>query len=263
MAQKQIRGNTQIMDLTIDNAKLIDATLALSKLAEGDKVILSDWTRKMAAALDMDSNKVINVATPTAAGDAANKGYVDSAISGLSAWVELAWDFDASAWTFPSGSLQGNMFIVTVAGTIDNVLYSVWDNIIAKVDSASTTDSTDWIHIDNSEASDILRDADVSTNTDLTVDWTKLTDRTTIKAAIDAAVGWLWNEVWWEILTVTNNSPTVSALANSPTAWTVRVFLNGLRMRAGTGNDFTISGDQITFEYNLHNNDTVDVDYTY
>ena len=44
-----------------------------------------------------------------------------------------------------------------------------------------------WIKTDNTEKADILRDGDVSTNTDLAVDGTKLTDRATIKSVMAAA----------------------------------------------------------------------------
>lgn len=36
-------------------------------------------------------------------------------------------------------------------------------------------------------------------------------------------------------------------LANTPTAGTVQVYKNGLRMNVGAGNDYTISGGTITF----------------
>lgn len=36
-------------------------------------------------------------------------------------------------------------------------------------------------------------------------------------------------------------------LANTPVSGTVRVFVNGVRMNSGTGNDYTISGTTITF----------------
>lgn len=37
-------------------------------------------------------------------------------------------------------------------------------------------------------------------------------------------------------------------LANTPTAGTVALYVNGLRMKSGSGNDYTISGSTITFE---------------
>lgn len=38
------------------------------------------------------------------------------------------------------------------------------------------------------------------------------------------------------------------SLANTPEAGTVRIYLNGVRMNAGAGNDYTIAGGTITFE---------------
>lgn len=74
------------------------------------------------------------------------------------------------------------------------------------------------------------------------------------------------NKVIGEILTVTNGSAVVSDLANAPTL-ILGVYLNGIRQRAGSGNDYTISGSTITFEDTLknvgNNIDTVDVDYEY
>jgi len=44
-----------------------------------------------------------------------------------------------------------------------------------------------------------------------------------------------------------DGSNTNFTLANTPTAGTERVFVNGVRMRSGAGNDYTISGGTITF----------------
>lgn len=68
-----------------------------------------------------------------------------------------------------------------------------------------------------------------------------------------------------EELTVTEGSPTPSNLASAPVAGTVRVYLNGIRQLEGGGNDYTISGQTITFTFNLRNVggnvDVVQVDY--
>lgn len=44
-----------------------------------------------------------------------------------------------------------------------------------------------------------------------------------------------------------NGANAAYTLANTPTAGTVQVYKNGLRMNAGAGNDYTISGVTITF----------------
>lgn len=80
------------------------------------------------------------------------------------------------------------------------------------------------------------------------------------------SAGLLPTEVFDEEPSVTNGSPTVT-LAQTPDAGTLRLYLNGVRMREGSGNDYTVSGNTVTFEYNLKNNpgnpDHVQADYQY
>lgn len=66
-------------------------------------------------------------------------------------------------------------------------------------------------------------------------------------------------EVFGEAPTVTDGSADVT-LANTPTANTERVYLNGLRM-LGQGNDYSIAGTTITFASNLATGDIIIVDY--
>ena len=44
-----------------------------------------------------------------------------------------------------------------------------------------------------------------------------------------------------------NGSNTSFTLANTPTAGTVSVYLNGIYQEAGAGNDYTISTNTITY----------------
>ncbi len=58
------------------------------------------------------------------------------------------------------------------------------------------------------------------------------------------------NHVFEEIPTGTiNGSNTAFTLANAPIAGSVILFLNGIRLRSGAGNDYTISGAAITMLY--------------
>lgn len=117
------------------------------------------------------------------------KAYVDGVLSSISLG-DLGGDLDASQGAFPANSIKGYYYPITVAGTIDGMQLSIGDLVIARKDDASTSLAADWIKIDNTEASDILRTGNISTNTDLTVDPTKVPDRSTVKSAIDAAVEW-------------------------------------------------------------------------
>lgn len=84
------------------------------------------------------------------------------------------------------------------------------------------------------------------------------TDGQVLEADSTAATGLKWvtggaglstsNFVFAETPSGTvDGSNTNFTLANSPSAGSVRVFVNGVRMNAGAGNDYTISGTTITF----------------
>jgi len=126
MPTTQIRGNTQIIAATITNAEISgSAAIALSKLAEA--VIQADGGQAFTADQSVGNFKLTNLGTPTAAGDAANKSYVDSVSAGLD----------------PKGSVR---VATTVAGTlstsfengdvIDGVTLVTGDRILIK-DQAS------------------------------------------------------------------------------------------------------------------------------
>ncbi len=56
----------------------------------------------VAGVIDLNSNKIVNVATPTAANDAANKAYVDSVVGGGGA-PEYRVYTSSTTWTKPAG----------------------------------------------------------------------------------------------------------------------------------------------------------------
>lgn len=57
-------------------------------------------SRKQLTPLDMNSNKVTSLATPTASTDASTKGYVDTGLAGMGYWTIKA----DGASTFPARS---------------------------------------------------------------------------------------------------------------------------------------------------------------
>lgn len=84
MAQSQIRGSTQILDGTIPAAKLAAGlNLPTSQLADAARFIFKDGTVAFTANQSMGGFNLTNLASPSAATDAATKGYVDALKAGI------------------------------------------------------------------------------------------------------------------------------------------------------------------------------------
>jgi hypothetical protein len=104
--------------------------------------------------------------TPSAAPDAdyevSNKKYVDDQVDAhvVGAFIYKGV-FDASAGNFTAivNPKQGWLYKVSVAGTIDTVLYSIGDNMYINKDVTGSPVTADIDKIDNTEASDILRNS--------------------------------------------------------------------------------------------------------
>jgi len=164
-------------------------------------------------------------------------------------------------------NFTGDTYLVSVGGTYLGETFNVGDMLIVNSDSAiGAIASGDLDKIDNTEAADILRIGDVVDNLTSTGETEKplsanqgyvLDQRVQSLEAVD------YTFVPLASYAVTHNSPTVGDLANTPVSGRESVYLNGVRMLKGSGNDYTIAGGTITFEYNLKLNDVVAVEYFY
>lgn len=132
----------------------------------------------------------LKIADGVSAEDAVTKSQLDSAISGVAAALEYKGTFDASAgnWTALDNASQGDLYKVSVAGTIGTVELAVGDIIIVNKDVTGTPVDADIDKIDNTEAADILRTGDISTDGDFTNDPSKIAYRSTIKTFVDNAI---------------------------------------------------------------------------
>lgn len=162
MTQTLIRGSTQIMAGTITADRFASSlALATSQLADGAKFVKSDGTVVMAAALNMGSFGINNLATPVNAADAATKAYVDALANGL---------------TFhKSCRVVANTNQATLSGllTIDGVTVAAGDRVLLTAQTtasqngpwvaaaSSWTRPTDWSSASTlSEGAYFLIDAD-------------------------------------------------------------------------------------------------------
>lgn len=104
---------------------------------------------------DLDFNstsKVTNLASPSATGDAATKGYVDSLVEGL------AWKDSVRV------STQGNISLSSPGSTIDGITMATSDRVLVRV---QTTGSQNGIYIWNGASTAMTRAIDASTFAEL------------------------------------------------------------------------------------------------
>jgi hypothetical protein len=132
MANTKIRGNTQIIDATIEDAQIaaaaaiaygklnlsgsvLDADLAGSiataKLVDGANFVLKDGSVILTGNLNFGTNKATNLADGTVATDGATKGQLDTAISGVLLVSNMVYN------EVPSGLIDSSNTIYTLANT--------------------------------------------------------------------------------------------------------------------------------------------------
>ena len=152
--------------------------------------------RKFFTDLDLQSvSKVINVPTPTAAGDAVPKSYVDSAVEGL------AWKDSARVAT------QSNINLSSPGATIDGVTMASQDRVLVRNQS---TQSQNGIYVWNGSAVAMTRSLDASTFAELEQ------AIITVEEGTDAGTTWRQTEINGVI--DTNNVIFSSFAAAAPAA---------------------------------------------
>jgi hypothetical protein len=105
--------------------------------------------RKFFTDIDMQSvSKVVNVPSPTAAGDAVPKSYVDSAIEGL------AWKDSCRVAT------QANLSIASPGATIDGITMASQDRVLVR---AQTAGAENGVYVWNGASTAMTRSLDCST----------------------------------------------------------------------------------------------------
>lgn len=272
MPETTIAGR-QIRDGAITNSKVAaGAAIDTSKLADGANFVKKDGTVAMTGNLDFGNQKGVNLGTPTANGDATNKSYVDGLIAAL-----------------PSAYKYRNVHVATTAdvnlsnpgtATFDGHTLTSGDRVLVWQQS---TQSQNGIYIFNGSGSAMTRATDSDAWDELTgtlvyVDQgTTYGDKrfyctsntggtlgTTAVTYVQDTAGTLspTNFVIEETPSGTiNGSNTTFTLANTPTAGTVKLYLNGVRQKSGAGNDYTITTNTITMTTAPVSGDVLLVDY--
>lgn len=231
--------------------------------------------------LDVNYKKLINVAEPTTGSDGATKQYVDNVASGV-----------GSALHSPVADLTTAKAVGAV-GRSDKMLMNIETMGLFRFDAESTDTSNDitiirptdissdasagrWIkmssslndhnnlsniqggaagdyyHLTSAEKTEATRSASATQRGLLSS-----TDFSAFNSKLGAS-----NFVNREVPSGNKNgSNTVYTLANTPISGSESVYLNGMLMNAGVGNDYTISSNTITFASAPVSTDVILVSY--
>ena len=249
----------QIEDGAINDAKVAaGAAIASSKLADGSNFVKKDGSVTMTGNLDAGNQKVVNLGTPSATGDAATKGYVDTVYN----QIPQLFKNKGSARAATTGNItlsnpatdsfdgitlsSGDLLLVRAQTTVaQNGLYTfngsssaltrvdymnAWTEIPgALIAVEQGTTYADWLFICTANAGGTLDTTDI---TFAQVNGAGLTSSNFVDKETPAGS--------------INGSNTTFTLANTPTAGSEHVYLNGILQDVGAGNDYTISGGTIT-----------------
>lgn len=257
MPETTIAGR-QIRDGAITNGKIAaGAGIESSKLADGANFIKKDGTVAMTGNLDVNNQKVVNVGTPTSNGDATSKSYVDGLIAALpSAYkyrnvhAATTGNIDISmpaTSTFDGHTLTSGqrLLVWQQSNQAQNGIY-VFNGSFSALTRATDSDAWDeltgtLVYVDQGTTYGDKRFYCTS-NTGGTLGSTAVTYVQDTAGTLSPS-----NFVFGEIPSgAINGSNVTYTISVTPTSNTFQLFLNGQLLRAGAGNDYTISTNTIT-----------------
>ena len=260
MATTQI-VKRQIADGAIDNSKIqAGAGIETSKLADGANFTKKDGSVAFTGNQSMGGNLLTNVSTPSAGTDAANKNYVDTAISGLNSL------FDAKGSVKVATSTAGTLATSFANGqTVDGIVLATNDRILIKNQASQAengiyvvnasgaptraTDMDAWTEVPGAFVAVEEGTTNVDTiwlctsNQGGTLGSTAITFQQIPTTAGLSNTNFVDKEIPSGSI---NGSNTAFTLANTPVVGSEHVYLNGVLQESGAGNDYTISGTAIT-----------------
>jgi hypothetical protein len=254
-------ASRQIRDGAITDAKVAaGAAIATNKLAAGGSFLNRDGSVTMTGALNMGSQLITNLQTPSAGTDAVNKNYADTLFDSFpqlfkykgnarSSTVANVTIANPGPAVFDGVTLTNGDILAVLVNTApaENGLYTfngsgvaltritamnAWGEVVGalfSVDQGST--NADRVYLVTSDAGGTLDTTAISfTNINATsgLSNTNFIDKEIPSGAI-------------------NSVNTTYILANIPIAGSEHVYLNGVLQESGGGNDYTISSATITY----------------
>jgi hypothetical protein len=259
MSQTKIPKRFSATDLDDTNIAA-GANINSSKLADGSNFIKKDGSVTMTGALNMGNQLVTNVNTPSSGTDAANKSYVDNLYNNFPNLFKYKDEVKAIMTANVTVSNPGT-------ATFDGVALSNGDRILL---TGQTAPAENGIYIFNGSAVALTRSGDADAWTEFpgmmvtsysggTSNGSKIyfctnttggtLGTTAITYILVNAASGLSGSNFVDDETpagTVNGSNTTFTLANTPVAGSVKLYCQGVRLNAGAGNDYTISGATIT-----------------
>lgn len=95
----------------------------------------------------------VTVPTPSNGTDAVTKSYADALVAGLldyRGWYDASINlFPSTGWSWIAGAvLKGDMWIISVSGTLGGTAVQIWDSVISNIDTPGQT-SANWNILDS------------------------------------------------------------------------------------------------------------------
>lgn len=252
----------QIKDGAITNAKIAaGAAIDSSKLADGANFINKSGAVAFTGDQSMGTNKLTNLGTPTpGSSDAARISDVENAIAALGDLFKHSGSVRAASTanvtvsnpgtdTFDGVTLANGdeLMLKNQSAPAENGVYvfngsasaltradwfNAWDEVPGRIIAIEEgTANGDHFFLSTANAGGTLGTTAI-TFTDVTPGASGLTNSNFVDKEVPAGS--------------INGSNTAFTLANTPTAGSEHLYLNGVLQESGSGNDYTISGSSIT-----------------
>ena len=260
MPQTQIQQR-QIADSAINDSKVAaGANIATSKLADGSNFLKKDGSVALTGNLNANSNKITNLASPSSSGDAVNLSYLNTQLSNLNSL------FDAKGSVKVATTSPGTLATSFVNGaSIDGITLSTNDLILIKDQVAAEENGIYVVKASGAPSRVEHMDTWAEVPGAFVVVEEGIVNEDTIWLCTSNSGGTIdLTAIAWQQIPTTaglsnsnfidkevpsgtiNGSNTAFTLANSPVSGSEHVYLNGILQESGAGNDYTISGANIT-----------------
>lgn len=247
-----------ILDGSIDNAKVgASAGIVTSKLADSANFIMRGGSVAFTGDQSMGNNKLTNLTTGSADGDGVNVGQLNAALALLPSAYKYR-NVRAKSTANVTISNPGTDVFDGITLTAGQRLLladqtapeenGIYDFATSSTAMTRSSDSNSWNEITGCLVFVDEGTAGLNTRWYCTSNSGGTLGTTAIAYASDLTAGLTSsNFVDKEVPAGSINGSNVTfTLANTPTAGTEHLYLMGLLLRSGSGNDYTISGGTIT-----------------